>query len=100
MGDRAKKRIREKRREGEEEGVEKRREEGRRKKERDKKSRYGTCMDLYGIVCMNFCMDMYRDTCLEVWNTFFCIESLFGMVVWFGCGPQWRKYLYRENVGF
>ena len=25
---------------------------------------------------MNLCM----DTCLEVWNTFFCIESLFGMV--------------------
>ena len=47
-----------------------------------------------------FCMDMYRDTCLEIWNSFFCIESLFGMVVWFGCGPQWIKNLYRENVGF
>ena len=45
---------------------------------------------------MNFCM----DTCLGVWNTSFCIESLFGMVVWFGCDPQWRKNLYRENVGF
>ena len=45
-------------------------------------------------------MDMYRDTCLEVWNTSFCVESLFGMVVWFGCGPRWRKILYRENVGF
>ena len=22
------------------------------------------------------------------------------MVVWFGCGPQWRKKIYRENVGF
>ena len=22
------------------------------------------------------------------------------MVVWFGCGPQWRKNLYRENDGF
>ena len=22
------------------------------------------------------------------------------MVVWFGCDPQWRKNLYRENVGF
>ena len=40
------------------------------------------------------------DTCLEVWNTSFCVESLFGMVVWFGYGPQWRKNLYRENVGF
>ena len=49
---------------------------------------------------MDFCMDMYRDTCLEVWNTSFCIESLFGMVVWFGYSPQWRKKLYRENIGF
>ena len=24
---------------------------------------------------------MYRDTCLEVWNTSFYVESLFGMVV-------------------
>ena len=45
---------------------------------------------------MNFCM----DTCLGVWNTSFCVESLFGMIVWFGCGPQWRKNLSRENVGF
>ena len=22
------------------------------------------------------------------------------MVVWFNCGPQWRKILYRENDGF
>ena len=35
-------------------------------------------------ICTDFCMDMYRDTCLEVWNTSFFIESLFGMVVWFG----------------
>ena len=53
-------------------------------------------MDFYGIVCM----DMYRDTCLEGWNTCFCVESLFGMVVWFGCGLQLRKNLYRKNVGF
>ena len=49
---------------------------------------------------MDFCMDMYRDTCLKVWNTSFCVESLFRMVVLLGCGPQWRKNLYRENVGF
>ena len=49
---------------------------------------------------MDFCMDMYRDTCLEVWSTSFCVEYLFGMVVWFGCGPRWRKILYRENIGF
>ena len=45
---------------------------------------------------MNFCM----DTCLRVWNISFCVEFLFGMVVWFGCGPQLRKNLYRENVRF
>ena len=45
---------------------------------------------------MNFCM----DTCLGVWNTSFCVDYLFGMVVWFGSSPQWRKNLYRENVGF
>ena len=49
---------------------------------------------------MDFCMDMYMDTFLEVWNTSFCIESLIRMVVLFGYGPQWRKKLYRENVGF
>ena len=42
---------------------------------------------------MNFCI----DTCLGVWNTSFCVESLLGMVVWFGCGPQWRKNLYRKK---
>ena len=25
-------------------------------------------------------MDMYNDTCLEVWNTSFCVEFLFEMV--------------------
>ena len=45
---------------------------------------------------MNFCM----DTCLGVWNTYFYVEYLFGIVVWFGCAPQWRKNLYRENVEF
>ena len=37
---------------------------------------------------MDFGMNFYMDTCLEVWNTSFCVESLFEMVVWFGCGPQ------------
>ena len=49
---------------------------------------------------MDFGMIFCMDTSLGVWNTSFCVESLFGMVVWFGCGPQWRKNLYRENVGF
>ena len=54
-------------------------------------------------LCMEFCMELVRllyGYCLEVWNTSFCVESLFGMVIWFGCGHQWRKNLYRENVGF
>ena len=54
------------------------------------------CMDFVWIFGMNFCM----DTFLGVWNTPFYVESLFGMIVWFGCGPQLRKNLYRENVGF
>ena len=63
--------------------------EEKRREEKKNKSRYG-------IVCMNFCM----DTCFGVWNISFCVESLFGMVVWFGCSPQWKKNLYRENVRF
>ena len=58
-------------------GEEKRRRRRRRREDKKKKSRYG-------IVCM----DMYRDTCLEVRNTSFYVDSLFGIVVWFGCGPQ------------
>ena len=45
-------------------------------------------------------MDMYKDTCFEVWNTSFCVEFLFEMVFWFGCCPQLRKNLYREKIGF
>ena len=61
-------------------------------------------MELVGNFCIDFCinfgMNFCMDTCLGVWNTSFCLDSLFGMVVWFGCGPQLRKNLYRENVGF
>ena len=32
---------------------------------------------------VKICMDI----CFGVWNTSFCVESLFGMVFWFGCGP-------------
>ena len=53
-------------------------------------------MDFYGIVCMDLCMDMYRDTCLEVWNTSFCVE----IVVWFVCGPQWSKICIEKMLGF
>ena len=54
------------------------------------------CMDFVWIFCMNFCM----DTCLGLLNTSFCVNYLFEMVIWFGCGPQWMKNLYGENVGF
>ena len=57
-------------------------------------------MELVRNFCMDFGMNFCMDTCLGVWNTSFCVESLFGMVVWFGCGPQWRKNLYRKNIGF
>ena len=52
--------------------------------------------DLYGLVCMDF----FYGYLLEVWNTSFCVDFVFEMVVWFDCGPQWRKNLYREKVGF
>ena len=31
--------------------------------------------------CMNFGLNFCMDTCLVVLNTYFCVESLFGMVV-------------------
>ena len=37
---------------------------------------------------------MYR---ICVWKM--CLE-LWYRIVWFGCGPQWRKILYKENAGF
>ena len=81
------------RREKEKREEERRRRREEKNKEGEKKSKG---MELVKNFCMNFCM----DTCLGVWNSSFCVESLFGMVVWFGYGPQWRKNWYRENVGF
>ena len=45
---------------------------------------------------MEFCMDMYRDTCLEVWNTSFCVESLLGLVVVLNGG----KICIEKMLGF
>ena len=28
------------------------------------------------------------------------VSLSFYIVVWFGCSPQWRKKVYRENCGF
>ena len=57
-------------------------------------------MELVRNFCMDFGMNFCMNTFLGVWNTSFCVEPLFGMVGWFSCGPQWRKNLYRKNVGF
>ena len=54
------------------------------------------CKDLYGYL-MELCLGLSFS---------YLFSSVFGLVlscyvvVWFGCGPQWRKNLYRENVGF
>ena len=70
----------------------KRRREEEKKKRREEEIKVWNC--LYGTLvglCMEFCMGFVRicmDTCLEVWNTSFCVESFFGMVVWFDCDPQ------------
>ena len=42
-------------------------------------------MELVRNFCIDFCMDFgmifCMDTCLGVWNTSFCVDSLFGLVV-------------------
>ena len=45
---------------------------------------------------MDFYMDFCMDTCLEVWNTSFCVESLFGWVVVF----NGRKFFIEKMLGF
>ena len=44
-------------------------------------------MELVRNFCMDFCMDFgmnfCMDTCLGVWNTYFCVDSLFGLVAVF-----------------
>ena len=71
-------------------GEENRRRRRRRRREEKKKK------SSYGIVCMDFYMDMYRDTCLEVWNTSFFVDSLFGMVVVLNGG----KICIEKMLGF
>ena len=62
--------VEEKRREEKEKKKKKRREEGRRKEEGEKKSKG---MELVRNFCMDFGMNFCMDTCLEVWNTSFCV---------------------------
>ena len=63
-----KRREREKRREEEEEEKRRRRKRKRRRRRRKEKQGMEFCMELV-MICM--------DTCLEVYNTSFCVESLF-----------------------
>ena len=57
-------------------------------------------MELVRKFCINFYMDFgmnfYMDTCLGVWNTTFCVDSLFGMVVVLNGG----KFCIEKMLGF
>ena len=68
------------------------------------------CKDLYGYL-MELCLGLSFSYLLvrnspTSNNEVDWFSSVLGvalscyMVVWFGCGSQWRKNLYRENVGF
>ena len=48
---------------------------------------------------MNLCMELVR---ILYGYLFGGLEYVFlcRILVWFGCDPQLRKILYRENVGF
>ena len=86
------KRRREKERREEERKKKRRRREEEKFKEK-RKAKVWICNEFwYGF--------LYRYLFGGFEYVFFWVESMFGMVVWFGCGPQWRKILYRENVGF
>ena len=50
------------------------------------------CRDFVWIFCMKFCM----NTCLGVWNTSFCVDYLFGMVVDLNVG----KNCIEKMLGF
>ena len=52
------------------------------------------CKDLYGYLI---------ELCLGLGYSYLLVRNSptsNNEVVWFGCGPQWRKNLYRENDGF
>ena len=68
------------------------------------------CKDLYGYL-MELCLGLGFSYLLvrnsstsnnevDWFSLVFRVALSFYMVVWFGCGPQWRKNLYRENDGF
>ena len=52
---------------------------------------------------MEFCMEFIRicmDICLEVWNTSFCVESLFGMVFGLVVVLNGGKIYIKKMLGF
>ena len=68
------------------------------------------CKDLYGFL-MELCLGLGFSYLLvrnsstsnnevDWFSSILGVALSFYMVFWFGCGPQWRKILYRENVGF
>ena len=51
----------------------------------------------------NYVFRMCKELCLGWGFSYLLVKNsptFNNEVVWFGCGPQWRKNLYRENVGF
>ena len=63
-------------------------------------------MELYEIVWKYLIETEFRmckELCLG-WGFFYLLvrnsPTFNNEIFWFGCGPQWRKNLYRENVGF
>ena len=68
------------------------------------------CKDLYGYL-MKLCLSLgfsyllVRDSPIcnnevDWFSLVLGVSISCYMVVWFGCGPQWRKIFYRENDGF
>ena len=106
---------REKRRGEREEEKKRRRRRKEERKEEEAFKVWNMCME---ISYRNYVFRMCKELCLG-WGFFYLLvwnsptfnnevdwfSSVLGvalscyMVVWFGCGPQWRKNLYRENVG-
>ena len=68
------------------------------------------CKDLYGYL-MELCLDLGFSYLLvrnsptsnnevDWFSSILGVAISFYIIVWFGCGRQWRKNLYRENDGF
>ena len=58
------------------------------------------CME---ISYRNYVFRMCKELCLGWGFSYLLVRNsptFNNEVVWFGCGPQWRKNLYREKVRF